>query len=437
MSGIYNFTYQKASFRGAEFAVFDAEVLFGRRNVLHEYPLRDDPFAEDLGKKAREYTINAFVIGDDYLSARNALMKAIEEQDTPGTLVHPTLGAISVIPKDCRVKFNNKEGGIEYFTLTFVEAGEGKFPLASADTSFLSGVFSSAAITSLISTFAQAFNVFNVPDFLHSDALSSLVGTGTNTINGDGIDFLSLMNRTLTKDSFGSQNTDFTNLSGMLTKFRTETTNDLYEPTVLGGKVSNILTGMSDVYLNQPRIDAANAKTYLAAVKPTNPELQALEAQKRMQIFGDDFVPVPTTTSDRIQQAENQYQIINLIKNISCCEMIRITSIMDFDSRQDAINVRDSVDSFIQPQLLIVANRGDDVQYIALNKARAAMIKDINTRAATLKNKRYIQTADAMPALSFAYDQYEDASKDQEVVSRNRIRNPVFIPPYTNVEIIV
>jgi Mu-like prophage DNA circulation protein len=437
VTSVYNFTYQRASFRGAEFGVFDAEVLFGRRNVLHEYPLRDEPLAEDLGKKAREYSINAFVIGKNYSAARDALMRAIEEQNSPGTLVHPTLGSIAVIPKDCRIKFDNREGGIEYFTLTFVEAGENNFPSGFADTSFLAAKFSSDAISTLISSFADSFNVFNVPDFLHSDALTSLVGNNTTSINGDGNDFLSVVKRTLKAGSFGSDNSEFTNISDMLGKFSTETTDTLYEPVELGRKVSNILTGMSDVYLNQPTTDANAVKTYLSSVKPANPELQALEAQKRIQDYGNEFVPVPSTTADRIQQADNQYQLINLIKNISICEMIRITSIMTFASRQDAISIRENVDSYIQPQLVTMADRGEDTQYLALNKARAAMIRDINTRAATLRNKRYITTADAMPAIVFAYDQYEDATKDVLVIERNHIRNPVFIPSYSSIEVVI
>jgi prophage DNA circulation protein len=95
------------------------------------------------------------------------------------------------------------------------------------------------------------------------------------------------------------------------------------------------------------------------------------------------------------------------------------------------------VDSYIVPRLLVLADDGEDDPYLALNKARASMIKDVNTRAATLKNKKYIRTSDAMPCIVFAYDQYEDATQDTDVIRRNRIRNPVFIPPLTDVEIVV
>lgn len=438
MSGIYNFPYQKASFRGATFAVFDAEVLFGRRNVLHEYPLRDEPYAEDLGRKAREYTINAFVIGKDLRGARNALMKAIEDNDTPGTLIHPTLGSLSVVPKDCRIRFNNREGGIEYFTLTFVEAGSGGFPSASPDTSFFSGLFSSLGVGSFINFFSSVFNVFNQPDFMHADSLKSLVGSSGSPVGNIGNDFVSQVQRTLKVGSFGSDNADYTKLNEKLTKFQASASSDLYDPSTLGQKISDIITGMSDVYLNQPTTHTGTTtKTFLASVKPSRPEQQALAAQIRLQTYGDTFVDIPLTTASRIQQAINQRQMINLIKCLSICEMIRVTSIVEYSSRQDAITIRDTVDKYITPELLLLADSGDDEPYLALNKARAAMIKDINTRAATLKNKKYVMTADSMPVIAFAYDQYEDATKDDEIIRRNRIRNPVFIPPLSSVEILV
>jgi hypothetical protein len=427
---------QKASFRGAQFAVFDAEVLFGRRNVLHEYPLKDEPFAEDLGRKAREYTINAFVIGEDYQSARNALMKAIEDDETPGTLVHPTLGSILVIPKECRVRFNNKEGNIEYFTLTFIEAGSQSFPSGGSNTGFFSSLFSSNGISSLINFFSSSFRVLNLPDFLHASAVNNITGNPLNVSMGNTGSFTSLVRNVLSSGNFGSANEEHTEIGDMLTKLDNNVDTYVDEPETLGNKITTIIVQLSNVFLNQPvLINSEN--TYLSTIKPNHPELSALEAQKRLQAYGDGFAEVPLTTDLRLQQAANQEQLINLIRHCSLCEMIRITSIMDYASRQDALETRDVVDSYISPRLIILADDKEDEPYLALNKARAAMVKDVNTRAATLKNKKYVQTADAVPAIVFAYDQYEDASQDAEIIRRNKIRNPVFIPPLTLVEVLV
>ncbi|WP_431355959.1 DNA circularization N-terminal domain-containing protein, partial [Algimonas porphyrae] len=44
---------EKASFRGVPFHVSRSGGEVGRRVQLTEYPLRDRPYAEDLGRKAR------------------------------------------------------------------------------------------------------------------------------------------------------------------------------------------------------------------------------------------------------------------------------------------------------------------------------------------------------------------------------------------------
>ena len=85
-----------ASFRGAGFSVNGTDApIAGRRVAVHEYPGRDEPFVEDLGRRTKRWEIEAFVVGDDYAIARDRL---IEECDMPGAgeLVHPYLGSLQV-----------------------------------------------------------------------------------------------------------------------------------------------------------------------------------------------------------------------------------------------------------------------------------------------------------------------------------------------------
>jgi prophage DNA circulation protein len=394
---------QPASFRGVGFGVVDIETLFGRRNELHEYPLRDDPYAEDLGRKAREFTINAFVIGSDYFADRDALVSAIEDDPTPGTLVHPTLGTKTVVPKECRVIFKNTEGGIEYFQLTFVEAGANQYPSSLSDTSFFTDAFASLGITDFISFFSSNFNVDGLQDFLSSDALS----------NTDS--FIDKIMSIL--DVGDSSGTGFTDLISSLNEFENDAINQLTSPDTLGESITGIISQLSSVY-------------------PDSPE-QVIAAQKRLTTFGDDFKSVPLTTPSRIQQAVNQVQMVSLVKNSAMAEMMRATSIISFPSRQEALRIRDDVDSYVRPQLVTLADRGEDQPYLALSKVRVGMIKDINTRAATLKNIKYIHTADSVPALVLAYAHYEDSTQDEEIIKRNAIRNPVFVPGDSNIEVLV
>ena len=66
--------YLTASFRGVEFKVQKHDATFGRRQVVYEYPQRDTPSTEDLGRRARELSLDAYVIGEDYHLQRDRLI---------------------------------------------------------------------------------------------------------------------------------------------------------------------------------------------------------------------------------------------------------------------------------------------------------------------------------------------------------------------------
>ena len=45
----------------------------GRRTQTHEFRTGIKPYTEDLGRKAQEIPIEAYVLGDDYMTARDNL----------------------------------------------------------------------------------------------------------------------------------------------------------------------------------------------------------------------------------------------------------------------------------------------------------------------------------------------------------------------------
>lgn len=402
-----------ASFRGVEFKVSDIDIVHGRRIHLHEYPSRDDPYAEDLGRKAREYTVNAYIIGDDYLAQRDALVDAVENNSTPGTLIHPTMGALLVVPKECRIIYNNQEGNLERFVLVFVEAGFNDFPLALIDTIFQSVLGANNAISSILSDFSTRFNVSNAPDFLTTSALSnssSLISMLSSALN------IGTPNTTNASNYINTLNTFSNNSSSLLSSYASDITNPAVASTdTWPGQMTGLISGLTAVYDNP--IDAYNA-------------------QKSLQNYLSTPPLTYTTTPERIQQAGNQTAMINLVRNTSIAEMIKTTSQMTFASRNDAIAIRDEVSDLLEPQLTALADAGNDTQYLAFQSARAAMVNDINTRGAQLPNITNINTFDSVPALVFAYKLYEDASRDQEIVDRNKIVNPGFLPAFTPIEIL-
>lgn len=123
-----------ASFRGVPFFVDDTSTSTGRKIQLHEYPKRDLPYSEDLGKVSKSYAIRAFVVGEDCFEQRDALLDALE-QEGGGTLVHPTLGTINVKAGACRFSDARTQGGVVRFDLVFYPGDEIEAPTATVNSS--------------------------------------------------------------------------------------------------------------------------------------------------------------------------------------------------------------------------------------------------------------------------------------------------------------
>ena len=137
-----------ASFRGVQFHVETGEQAGGRRDVLHEFPNRDTPYSEDLGRRARRFSVTAYIIGPTYTINRDALT-AVLEQAGPGTLILPTQSAQQVQVDHYSVIEQRQRGGMCTIEMTFTEAGQAISTSFGIDT--VSAVVSaaSAAATTL------------------------------------------------------------------------------------------------------------------------------------------------------------------------------------------------------------------------------------------------------------------------------------------------
>ena len=124
-----------ASFRGAEFHVESGGLESGRRIVTHEFPKKELPWAEDMGRRAVTCEVRGYCIAypfdvdltglyqRDYRVARNKL-RAELDKGTPGVLQLPTLPPITVVCPRYRLTEESKAGGYCTFDMSFVELGE-------------------------------------------------------------------------------------------------------------------------------------------------------------------------------------------------------------------------------------------------------------------------------------------------------------------------
>ena len=118
---------KRASFRGVHFEVEQHSMSGGRRVASFEYPQRDTPYVEDLGAKQRSFSVDAFVIGSDYMTLRDNLIKALETKGS-GVLIHPYLGTMTVVAEGYSMDESPSDGGVARFSIDFIQSEAVKYP---------------------------------------------------------------------------------------------------------------------------------------------------------------------------------------------------------------------------------------------------------------------------------------------------------------------
>jgi prophage DNA circulation protein len=134
---------EQASFRGVRFYTESGSRASGRRAVVHEYPKRNDPYVEDMGRHARRFSFSGYLIYRvrtppgfaPYVQQRALLVQALEDDDI-GELVHPVYaaGGTQAVCERYSMVESRERGGFTQFEMTFVEHGNPGNSMVIVDT---------------------------------------------------------------------------------------------------------------------------------------------------------------------------------------------------------------------------------------------------------------------------------------------------------------
>ncbi len=392
---------RQATFRGVPFYTKTTSSEQGRRNAVHEYPMRDIPYVEDIGLKGRAFTLEAYVVGPDYMPARDKLIVALE---TPGagTLVHPYRGTLNVaLTAPARITESADEGGMARFSLTFTETTTNNQPAVRPDTAALVGNAADAANVALSANAANKFSITGAADFVASGA-QSIANGALNAVTG--------VAKFLNTGTMGELMHSAQTISGSLAIL-------MQKPQMMTDAIQSQIYSLAAL-VNTPR-DAWN-------------EMQAFFGNNATATFPVPYVAA--TTPSTIQQYINQTAIVDLVRITAIVEATRASSQMTFTSyneAQAALNLlADALDAELVSNPMASSGQPaplDDDVYDALTELRVAMVRDISTRGANLATLTTITLPSTMPALVAAYRIYGDCTQDADLVARNNIRRPGFV----------
>ncbi|NBB17557.1 hypothetical protein GVN21_19520 [Caulobacter sp. SLTY] len=390
-----------ASFRGVPFKVEGHSHQLGRRTEVHGYALKDEPYAEDLGRAHRRWQVDAYVIGPDYMAARDALMKALEAPG-PGVLVHPWLGTHTVsVETVADMSESTAEGGMAAFSLSFVEAGANAAPAISEDTAATAVAVAGEVKTTAAASLAAGFATGGFPAFVGASA-ADLLGQATAAVR------TAIGGMAPAIGAFG----DFDQLvGGVLGQV-----NGLFAaPAGLAGQVIGII--------GRVRSLAGNP-------------LIALPALRSLMGFGSSLATVLGDTPSRGRQRANQRALVALVRQAAAAEAVIAVSEIAFTSHDQASEIRADLSAAIDELALQAGDAGDDDAFRMLEDLRVVLERDIDARGGSLARVFRYAPLQTEPALVIAHRIYGDAGRELEIVARNAIAHPLFTPAAVALELL-
>lgn len=126
----WRFAFRRASFRGAPFWVEQDGPEVGRRVAVHEISGGEIPVTEDMGRRALETRVRAY-LASDYADAEGLTLEAACSTPGPSLLVLPMDPPRMMHCVACRRSRERDRGGFIAYDLFFVEAGAGALAVAT------------------------------------------------------------------------------------------------------------------------------------------------------------------------------------------------------------------------------------------------------------------------------------------------------------------
>jgi prophage DNA circulation protein len=377
-----------ASFRGVTFFVAESERSGGRRIVTHEFPLRDDPFVEDLGRRARVFPVQGYVIGDDYVRERDELLAALEDTAGPGELVHPYHGVRRAICSSLSVRETIADGGMATLAVEFTETpAQSLTPTEQTDLPEQVSASADLAVVATQAEFEGTYSVAGLPAFALASASDAL--SRASAALGSALSPVIRSTQELAL------------LSAQVHILTTEASSLVRQPSEVLGAFRAAFTALADTVLSAPgAVLAALVDAYSA----------------------DLGVLVPTTTATRERERTNQAVLAGALRRLLAIEAGRLAPQVPYASLEAATAARDAVSAALEEQ----AATAGDTAYPALVQLRADVGRAVPGDAAFARVVTVSRRV-ATPSLVLAYQLYGSVDQEADVLARNNVRHPGFV----------
>lgn len=377
-----------ASWRGLACFVEAAEASGGRRLAVHEYPLRDEPYPEDMGRRQRRWSVTAYILGADVLTRARAFADALEAAGA-GTWVDPWRGDVSAVVDTFEWRQSSIEGGVARFQVAFLEAGQAAYPALEADHAAQAVAAAAQATGGIRAAFVRGFSVSGLAAVVLEDA-AAMVGVAVGDISAEVRNVLAT----------GEQ----------VARWARDATRIAAEARVLIETPSTLADRMLAL-LGADRLAGLTWRQWLT-IADWVPQLMA---------------PVTGSGAQAAASLRARAAITALVRQAGVVGAARAAVTSGFTTYDEAIEAR----AALVRRLDDVASAADAAEYADITRLRAAVVRAVSDAAPRLPRLMTLDFSQWRPALAVAWDVYGDQpsavlARASALAARNRLPHPLF-----------
>lgn len=449
---------QQASFRGVPFGVLGGNSRFGRRVAVHEYPMRDKPYIEDLGRSTRHIHITGFLVensrvygGGSALAQRDAMVTAAERLG-PGSLIHPTLGQLTVSVPDGGLSVTERWdlGRVFEISFSFIESGDRLFPAVSNTTG------------SALDALADALNLGAAADFVNGLTKSinlglglvegvlslghAVVGTVVGVIAGFAAqvgeasrDATSLFNlASLLTGNYGR----YVNANVSSAFAASRASSSPATPITLSTLIAQGAEDRASIAMASAQLNSSAAGMDVATVGQLPSAVQVLiaaladailnpgDAVRLFQLLAGYVSTITVNGAGQIQSAQQVTldATTAMLRRYAIAQLARSITTYVPSSYDDAVTVRNTVTASIDAETLSAGDAGDDASYFALRALRQSVVALLTASGNGLAHLQDFSFKATQPSLALGQRIYQDASRADQLVDQLNPVHPAFCP---------
>lgn len=433
-----------ASFRGVGFYVANDKGEYGRRNITHEYPMRDDPYIEDMGQKATKYSVTGYLFGDDWVAQKDAIVAACTARGS-ALLQLPTESPVLVACNTLAVSRSKDECGFYSLQFEFVSAKNFSVPTAVGAIEIVIGGIYNAAVAPMTTIFDRTYTGGNTLPWVMDAQTARLTQLSSDVISA--VETSTSVNDALSADVVQAAIGVYQNAAeytkpgsselasqpiAAATIARVATTSgyDVVGPTSgvtvvsASAAIVPVIAYMVNGFGNSTDVDSAIAVlTVLAAWSVNETTLADVEAAVATSPSG-----TPTSSAVAPSDAANAANgtiLCGVVRSFALMKLAQAISAKDFRTRQEAIQARANIVELFNSQ---IEEFDEDTIVNILLSARDNAVTAVTQKMATLVPVLNISAPSSRPSLYWAARLYQDLSRAEELADRNDVASPAFMP---------